>query len=107
MMVEIPKVTWKDVAGLDEVKEQLMEIIQFPVAYPREFKHFDLSTSKGILLFGPPGCGKTLVVKAFANECGINFVSTKASDLVSMWFGESERNIKDLFTKVVECSQIF
>ena len=100
LLVEIPKVSWEEVAGLETVKQELIQHIQYPILYPQEFKHFDLMPSKGILLFGPPGCGKTLIAKALANECGLNFIAIKGSDLLSMWFGESEANIRDIFSKV-------
>lgn len=73
--------------------------VQYPVEHAEKFRKFGLSPSKGVLFYGPPGCGKTLLAKAVANECKANFISVKGPELLTMWFGESEANVRDLFDK--------
>ena len=97
--VEIPNVTWDDVGGLENVKRELQELVQYPVEHPDMFLKFGMSPSRGVLFYGPPGCGKTLMAKAIANECQANFISIKGPELLSMWFGESSANIRELFDK--------
>jgi len=98
-VVEVPNVTWADIGGLESVKSELQELIQYPVEYPWKFEKFGMTPSKGVLFYGPPGCGKTLLAKAIANECQANFISIKGPELLTMWFGESEANVRDLFDK--------
>ncbi|CAN8010907.1 unnamed protein product [Ixodes pacificus] len=98
-VVEVPTVTWLDIGGLDNVKKELQEMIQYPVEYPEKFLKFGMTPSRGVLFYGPPGCGKTLLAKAIANECQANFISIKGPELLTMWFGESEANVRDVFDK--------
>ena len=98
-VVEIPDVTWDDIGGLEDVKKNLQEMILYPIDHPEKFHKFGMSPSKGVLFYGPPGCGKTLLAKAVANECSSNFVSIKGPELLTMWFGESEANVRDVFDK--------
>ncbi|MGH0155869.1 UNVERIFIED_CONTAM: hypothetical protein FKN15_034783 [Acipenser sinensis] len=98
-MVEVPQVNWEDIGGLDEVKRELQELVQYPVEYPDKFLKFGMTPSRGVLFYGPPGCGKTLLAKAIAHECQANFVSIKGPELLTMWFGESEANVRDVFDK--------
>jgi len=84
---------------LEEVKKQLQEMILFPIEHPDKFLKFGMAPSKGVLFYGPPGCGKTLLAKAVANECSANFISIKGPELLTMWFGESEANVRDVFDK--------
>ncbi|KJE95921.1 valosin-containing protein [Capsaspora owczarzaki ATCC 30864] len=98
-VVEVPNVTWADVGGLENVKRELQELVQYPVEHPEKFLKFGMSPSKGVLFYGPPGCGKTLLAKAIANECQANFISIKGPELLTMWFGESESNVRDVFDK--------
>ncbi|PFH31930.1 cell division protein CDC48AP [Besnoitia besnoiti] len=97
--VEVPDVRWEDIGGLEEVKQELVETVQYPVEHGEKFHKFGLAPSKGVLFYGPPGCGKTLLAKAVANECKANFISVKGPELLTMWFGESEANVRDLFDK--------
>ena len=99
VLVEIPKVKWSDVGDLEEVKEALREAVEWPLKYRDAFRRMGITPPKGILLYGPPGCGKTHVVKALANEAGVNFISIKAGELLSKWFGESEQRIREIFRK--------
>ncbi|XP_078091139.1 transitional endoplasmic reticulum ATPase-like [Mustelus asterias] len=98
-VVEVPTVTWEDIGGLGEVKRELQELVQYPVEYPDKFLKFGMTPSRGVLFYGPPGCGKTLLAKAIACECQANFVSIKGPELLTMWFGESEANVRDVFDK--------
>ncbi|KAH8148456.1 uncharacterized protein LAJ45_07558 [Morchella importuna] len=98
-VVEVPNVRWDDIGGLEGVKAELIESVQYPVEHPDKFLKFGMSPSRGVLFYGPPGTGKTLLAKAVANECAANFISVKGPELLSMWFGESESNIRDIFDK--------
>jgi transitional endoplasmic reticulum ATPase len=98
-VVEVPNTTWEDIGGLEGVKRELQELIQYPVEHPEKFEKFGMAPSKGVLFYGPPGCGKTLLAKAIANECQANFISVKGPELLTMWFGESESNVRELFDK--------
>lgn len=98
-VVEVPNVRWDDIGGLDGVKRELIESVQYPVEHPEKFLKFGMSPSRGVLFYGPPGTGKTMLAKAVANECAANFISVKGPELLSMWFGESESNIRDIFDK--------
>merc|ERR1719181_407346 len=98
-LVEVPTTTWNDIGGLENVKRELQEVVQYPVEHPEKFEKFGMSPSKGVLFYGPPGCGKTLLAKAIANECQANFISVTGPELLTMWFGESEANVRDIFEK--------
>jgi len=98
-IVEVPNVSWEDIGGLENVKRELQELVQYPVEHPEKFLKFGMTPSKGVLFYGPPGCGKTLLAKAIANECQANFISIKGPELLTMWFGESEANVRDVFDK--------
>ncbi|MET1125004.1 MAG: CDC48 family AAA ATPase, partial [Archaeoglobaceae archaeon] len=99
VLVEIPKVTWDDVGGLEDVKREIIEAVEWPLKYPEKFKKFGIKPPKGVLLYGPPGTGKTLIAKAVANECNANFISVKGSELLSKWLGESEKAVRRIFRK--------
>ncbi|CAN1253018.1 Cell division cycle protein 48 homolog, partial [Linum perenne] len=98
-VVEVPNCSWEDIGGLENVKRELQETVQYPVEHPEKFEKFGMSPSKGVLFYGPPGCGKTLLAKAIANECQANFISIKGPELLTMWFGESEANVREIFDK--------
>jgi len=98
-VVEIPDVTWEDIGGLEDVKKNLQEMILYPIEHPDKFHKFGMQPSKGVLFYGPPGCGKTLLAKAVAHECSSNFISIKGPELLTMWFGESEANVREVFDK--------
>jgi len=97
--VEIPKVTWDEVGGLEEVKDRLKESVEWPLTKPELFEHFGIKPPRGIVLFGAPGTGKTLLAKAIANEAQANFISIKGPEMISKWVGESERGIREIFKK--------
>lgn len=98
-VVQSVNVTWDDIGGLEKIKEELKETVEYPVLHPEMYTKFGLSPSKGVLFYGPPGTGKTLLAKAVATEVSANFISVKGPELLSMWFGESESNIRDIFDK--------
>merc|ERR1712226_683191 len=98
-VVEVPNVSWEDIGGLEQVKKNLKELVSYPVEHPEKFEKFGMTPSKGVLFYGPPGCGKTLLAKAIANECQANFISVKGPELLTMWFGETEANVRDVFDK--------
>src|SRR3989344_1588159 len=99
VLVEIPKVKWTDIGGLEEVKQSLKEMVEWPLNNAEGFARLGIEPPKGILLYGPPGTGKTLLAKAVANESGANFISVKGPELRSKWVGEAERMIRDLFRR--------
>jgi len=97
--VEVPNVRWQDIGGLEETKRELQEMVRYPIEHRHLFERFGMQASRGVLFYGPPGCGKTLMAKAIANECGANFISVKGPELLNMWFGGSEANVRALFEK--------
>lgn len=99
VLVEIPNVSWEDIGGLDKVKEDLRESVEWPLKHPDSFKTLGIRPPSGILLYGPPGCGKTLLAKAVATESEANFISIKGPELLSKWVGESERGLREIFRK--------
>jgi transitional endoplasmic reticulum ATPase len=102
--VEIPNVSWDSVGGLTEIKERLKESVEWPLTQPEKFKHFGIKPPRGIVLFGAPGTGKTLLAKAVATEAKANFISIKGPELISKWVGESERAIREIFKKAKQSS---
>jgi transitional endoplasmic reticulum ATPase len=97
VFVEVSDVKWEDVGGLSEVKRRLIEAVEWPLRYPEVFARAGISPCKGILLVGPPGCGKTLLAKAIATESKVNFISIKGPALISKYVGESEKGIREMF----------
>ncbi len=99
VFVEIPDVKWSDVGGLEEVKQELREAVEWPIKFPQSFAKMGIKPPKGVLIFGPPGCGKTLIAKAIANESEANFISVKGPEILSKWVGESEKGMRQIFKK--------
>lgn len=99
VLVEVPKIKWSDIGGLEEVKRELQESIEWPIKYRNLFEKTDTKAPKGVLLYGPPGTGKTLLAKAVANETNANFISVKGPELLSKWVGESEKGVREVFRK--------
>ncbi len=99
VMVEIPDASWEDIGGLEEIKQELREAVDWPLKYPQLFEKAGIRPLNGILLFGPPGCGKTLLAKAIANESMSNFIAIKGPEIFSKWVGESERAVREIFRK--------
>lgn len=104
VLVDIPRVTWDDVGGLEEIKRQLKEMVELPLERPEAFKRLGIKPAKGILLYGPPGTGKTLMAKAVANESNANFISIKGPEIMSKWVGESEKAVRTVFKKAKQVS---
>ena len=102
--LEVPEVSWEQVGGLDEVKERLKESIEWPLTKPDVFDHFGIKPPRGIVLFGAPGTGKTLIAKAIANEAKANFITIKGPELISKWVGESEKAVREVFKKAKQSS---
>lgn len=98
-VLEIPNVSWDDIGGLVQVKDELKEMIEWPVKYPEQYIKFGTRPPKGVLFYGPPGCGKTLMAKAIAGMSNANFISVKGPELLTMWVGESEANMREIFDK--------
>ncbi|MEM0088220.1 MAG: CDC48 family AAA ATPase [Archaeoglobaceae archaeon] len=99
VLVEVPKIRWEDIGGLENVKQELREAIEWPLKFPDLFRATNIKPPKGILLYGPPGTGKTLLAKAVANESNANFISVKGPELLSKWVGESEKHVREMFRK--------
>ena len=99
VLVESPNVRWDDIGGLANVKQELMEAVEWPLAYPKLFSHMAATPPKGIMLYGPPGTGKTLMAKAVATESQANFISVKGPEFLSKWVGESEKAVRETFRK--------
>jgi transitional endoplasmic reticulum ATPase len=97
--IEVPEVRWEDIGGLDDVKQQLREAVEWPLKYPHIFEQMGIRPPKGILLFGPPGTGKTLLAKAAATESGANFIAVRGPEILSKWVGESEKAIRQIFRR--------
>jgi len=98
-LIEVPDVKWGDIGGLETVKEELKEVIEWPLKYPEVYKKIGVSPSTGVLLYGPPGTGKTLLAKAVANESDANFITVRGPELISKWVGESEKGIRKVFKR--------
>jgi transitional endoplasmic reticulum ATPase len=99
VLVESPNVHWEDVGGMEEIKQELIEAIEWPLKYGEVFDYVAVKPPKGIMIYGPPGTGKTLIAKAVATESEVNFISVKGPELLSKWVGESERGIREVFRK--------
>ncbi len=97
--LEVPDVRWDDIGGLEEVKRELIEVVEWPLKYPESFSRLGLTPPRGVLLYGPPGCGKTLLAKAVATESEANFIAVKGPEIMSKWVGESEKAIREIFRK--------
>lgn len=98
----IPNVKWTDVGGLEDVKDEILDVVQLPIKHPELFAS-GVRQRSGILLYGPPGTGKTLLAKAIATECNLNFLSVKGPELLNMYIGESEKNVRQVFAKARSC----
>ncbi|AMM54344.1 CDC48 family AAA ATPase [Pyrococcus kukulkanii] len=99
VLIEVPNVHWDDIGGLEDVKQELREAVEWPLKYPEAFRAYGITPPKGILLYGPPGTGKTLLAKAVATESEANFIAVRGPEILSKWVGESEKNIREIFRK--------
>lgn len=104
LLIEKPDVKWSDIGGMKDLKLKLKQIVEWPLNHPETFERLGIKPPRGLLMFGPPGCSKTMIAKALASESKLNFISIKGSDLFSMWVGESEKAVRDLFVKARQLS---
>lgn len=99
VLVEVPDVRWTDIGGQHELKLKLKQAVEWPLRHPEAFVRMGITPPKGVLMFGPPGCSKTMIAKALATESGLNFLSIKGPELFSKWVGESEKAVREVFRK--------
>ncbi|KAL3881045.1 hypothetical protein ACJMK2_033245 [Sinanodonta woodiana] len=99
VQLEVPKVLWSDIGGQEEIKLKLRQAVEWPLRHPEAFTRMGIQPPKGILMYGPPGCSKTMIAKALATESGLNFIAVKGPELFSKWVGESERAVREVFRK--------
>ncbi|MCJ7443210.1 MAG: CDC48 family AAA ATPase [Methanotrichaceae archaeon] len=104
VIVDIPKITWKDVGGLGSLRQEIIEAIEWPLNHPDRFFQMGIRSPRGILLYGPPGTGKTMIAQAVANETSANFISIRGPQMLSKWVGESEKAIREIFKKAKQVS---
>jgi transitional endoplasmic reticulum ATPase len=104
VFIEVPHIIWDDIGGLDKVKQSLKEAVEWPLKAPEAFKKMGVNAPRGVLLYGPPGCGKTLLARAVATESEANFISVKGPEVLSKWVGESEKAIREIFRKAKSAS---
>ncbi|KAM4670678.1 ATPase family gene 2 protein homolog A isoform 3-T3 [Amazona ochrocephala] len=97
--VDVPKVSWSDIGGLEDVKLKLKQAVEWPLKHPDSFIRMGIQPPKGVLLYGPPGCSKTMIAKALAHESGLNFLAVKGPELMNKYVGESERAVREIFRK--------
>jgi transitional endoplasmic reticulum ATPase len=104
VMVQTSNLTWNDIGGLEKPKQALVEAVEWPLKRPEDFKEMGITPPKGVFLYGPPGCGKTLLAKAVAHESEANFISVKGPEVLSKWVGESEKAVREIFRKAKQVS---
>ncbi|XP_012931346.1 spermatogenesis-associated protein 5 isoform X5 [Heterocephalus glaber] len=97
--IDVPNVSWSDIGGLENIKLKLKQAVEWPLKHPESFIRMGIQPPKGVLLYGPPGCSKTMIAKALANESGLNFLSIKGPELMNKYVGESERAVREIFRK--------
>ena len=99
VLIEVPNVHWEDIGGLEDVKQELREAVEWPLKYPKAFQRLGIEPPRGVLLYGPPGTGKTLLAKAVATESEANFIGIRGPEVLSKWVGESEKRVREIFRK--------
>ena len=99
VLIEVPNVHWEDIGGLENVKQELREAVEWPLKYPKAFQRLGIEPPRGVLLYGPPGTGKTLLAKAVATESEANFIGIRGPEVLSKWVGESEKRVREIFRK--------
>ncbi len=104
--VEVPEVHWDDIGGLDNVKQELRETVEWPLKHPQVFQQMGIEPPKGVLLYGPPGTGKTLLAKAVATESGANFIAVRGPEVLSKWVGESEKAVREIFRRARQAAPV-
>lgn len=104
LIVEVPEVYWKEIGGYESVKKEIRKVVELPLQHASKFAKFGIEPSKGIMLYGPPGCSKTMMAKAIATESKLNFIGIKGPELFSKYVGESEAAIRNIFKRARACS---
>lgn len=104
LLVQIPKTLWSDIGGYDSLKLQIKQVVEWPLKHPEAFKRMGIKPSKGVLLYGPPGCSKTMIAKAIATESSLNFIAIKGPELFSKYVGDSEKAIRELYKRARLCA---
>ncbi|XP_047119834.1 ATPase family protein 2 homolog isoform X1 [Schistocerca piceifrons] len=99
VLVQVPNVQWSDIGGQHDLKLKLRQAVEWPLRHPQAFSRLGISPPRGVLMFGPPGCSKTMIAKALATESKLNFISIKGPELFSKWVGESERAVREVFRR--------
>ena len=99
VLIEVPNVKWSDIGGQDELKLILKQSVEWPIKHPESFTRLGISPPRGVLMFGPPGCSKTMIAKALATESGLNFIAVKGPELFSKYVGDTEKAIREIFRK--------
>jgi len=99
MLLDVPSVRWQDIGGQEDTKQRLKEAVEWPFQHPEAFQRMGIRPPRGVLLYGPPGCSKTMLAKALASQSGLNFIAVKGPELFSKWVGESEKAVRELFRK--------
>lgn len=99
LLIEVPKVHWDEIGGNEEIKFQVRQCVEWPLKYPQKFEAMGLKPPAGIMLYGPPGCSKTMIAKALATESGLNFIAVKGPELFSKYVGDTEKAIREIFRK--------
>ena len=99
LLVEVPKTLWADIGGCTNIKFQIRQCVEWPLRYPEKFESMGVKPPSGILLYGPPGCSKTMIAKALATESGLNFIAVKGPELFSKYVGDTEKAIREIFRK--------
>lgn len=99
MIVEVPKVLWSEIGGNEDIKFQVKQCVEWPLKFPDKFEMLGLKPPAGIMLYGPPGCSKTMIAKALATESGLNFIAIKGPELFSKYVGDTEKAIREIFRK--------
>ena len=104
VIMDIPKVLWSDIGGYATVKEEVKQVVEWPLRHPEAFLRMGIAPSKGVLLYGPPGCSKTMIAKAIATESQLNFLAVKGPELFSKYVGDSEKAVRDVFRRARQCA---
>ena len=99
LLVEVPKTMWSEIGGNEDIKFQVRQCVEWPLKFPEKFEAVGVKPPQGILLYGPPGCSKTMIAKALATESGLNFIAIKGPELFSKYVGDTEKAIRDIFRK--------
>ena len=99
LLVEVPKTLWSEIGGNETVKFQVRQCVEWPLKYPEKFSAVGIKPPQGIMLYGPPGCSKTMIAKALATESGLNFIAVKGPELFSKYVGDTEKAIREIFRK--------